>query len=155
LLRGSGLRKLISFGFFCVGVVWVAWYFIGYVIALIPASSDEPYIELHPSPSGGAVAALVSYSGGGGLAPYCYDEIVIFNSVLDVRAAIKEKKYQVYSALCASFSGGGNSPKLEWVLDSKVRVEFALGDSEFDVRNVVMKGVDETGGVHVEFYAHQ
>ncbi|MCU1752117.1 hypothetical protein [Pseudomonas sp. 6D_7.1_Bac1] len=151
------MGKLIKFSFFCLGVGWAAWHSVLLLIYLKPASFslEGAYIKLYPSPGGGSTAALVSYSGGGGLSPYCYDEIVIFNKTMDVQVAIKDREYQVYSAGCASFSDRSNSPKIEWTLDSKVRVEFALGRSSLDARKVVMKGVDKTGSVRVEFYAHQ
>lgn len=148
------MKKIIKCSFFCVGVIWAVWHLVVFLVSFRTLDVSDPYVKLYPSPMGGLTAALVNYSGGGALSPYCYESIVVFNSIVDIQTVIKDKRYEVYSAACSSFSNGDISPKITWVLDGKVRVEFALDGLDSGRRDVVMKGTDSTGGVHLEFYAH-
>ncbi|AUG42043.1 hypothetical protein CXP47_19895 [Pseudomonas chlororaphis] len=116
---------------------------------------DDLYTQVYPSPSGRYSAALVSRSGGGAIAPFCSDEVLVFNSLLDVEEAINSNNYQVYLGECDSFLDHAPSPKVQWVSDSELRVGFALGGARMFSRNVNLRGTDASGNVQVRFAGYR
>ncbi|QCP53235.1 hypothetical protein FAZ95_29665 [Trinickia violacea] len=98
---------------------------------------------------------LLSWAGGGGLAPYCNEVLLVIPASLDVDQAQHDKRYEVYSAECDGFSDHSASPKIVWRSNELLDVSFSINSTALFPKNVALKKVDASGSVKLEFSAKE
>lgn len=147
--------RLLRFILTVIGFITVLKYGLVTLLGMTNDPEDDVYIKVYPSPNGKYSAAHISRSGGGAIAPFCSDAVVVFNSLLDVSDAVKNADYQVCSAECDSFFDHQLSPKLQWDSDNDLQVDFAIGGTRMLSRNVDLRGSDASGKIQVKFSAYR
>ena len=90
---------------------------------------------------------------GHGASPFCLDSISVMLSAYPDEFATSRKEYEVYSAPCARFASGEASPKIEWRSPTELRISYVDVPAASGARKRVMKTIDVTKSVHVEFVA--
>ncbi|MGE7956145.1 hypothetical protein ACQKQA_06005 [Pseudomonas sp. NPDC089530] len=146
---------LLKFVLAAIGFLAVLKYGVTRLIGMSADPDDDLYTQVYPSPNGRYSAVLVSRSGGGAIAPFCSDEVLVFNSLLDVEDAIKSNDYRVYSGECDNFLDRAPSPKVRWDSDFDLRVDFALGGTRMFSRNLSLRGTDASGNVQIRFAGYR
>jgi len=150
-----GVMRWLKFVLAAIGFLTVLKYGAIRLIGMTADPDDDVYTKVYPSPNGHYSAVLVSRAGGGAIAPFCSDEVLVFNSLLDVKDAIKSNGYRVYSGECDSFFDHAPSPKVQWDSDFDLRVDFALGGTRMFSRKLDLRGTDASGNVQVRFAGYR
>jgi hypothetical protein len=131
------------------------------VIWFVPKNPPTPRapdgIRFSPSPDAKFKAALLTFAGGGALSPYCYEKVSIVPAAATDHDAA-EDRFEVYSGPCDSFSSTNNiieqSPKLEWLSDTELRITISINSTAMGLRAVRLKKQDASRKVRVAFLAH-
>lgn len=157
-IQESGLRifRWLKFVLAVVGFLTLSKYGLIFVLhSMGPDPDDDVSITVYPSPSGQYSAARVTRSGGGAIAPFCSDAVIVFNGYLNVRDFIARPEYEVYSAECDDFFDHESSPKIQWDSGGELRVDFAIGSTRLYSRKVDLRATDASGSVQVKIAAYR
>ncbi|MGF6534957.1 hypothetical protein P3T20_005771 [Paraburkholderia sp. GAS206C] len=112
-------------------------------------------LQSFPSPDGQYRVDLLSWAGGGGLAPCCNQVLLVIPASLDIDQAQRDKRYEVYSAECDSFADHSASPKIARRSNQVLDVSFSINSTAAFARNVTLKKVDASGKFKLEFSAKE
>jgi len=135
------------------GAVALIKYGLISALSLIPDTRDDVVKNAYASPNGRYTAALVTRAGGGAIAPFCSDAVLVFNSLQTIDEVLARPEYQVYSGECDVFSDHGASPKLTWTSDDELHIDFAIGATALTGRDVKLRASAASGKVYVTFSA--
>ncbi len=103
------------------------------------------------SPSGKYRADLATWAGGGGLAPYCNQALVVVPASVDARHAYRDPKYQVYSGECDNREDVNEWPEIRWAADNVLQVSLLLDSYAAGPKTVKLKKLDATRTVRIQF----
>ena len=106
------------------------------------------------SPNGKYKAVRVTFAQGGAK-PFCFDIISVFLTVYPDSFAESEKAYEVYRAPCAAPAKRATLPKIEWLSNSAMRITYAPDAAVADAKKPLMKLIDASNFVHVDFVARE
>lgn len=145
-----GVFRLIMTAFAVVGFLTVGlWAF--------RSGRSEPkpeHVTFTPSPNGKYKATLATWAGGGGLSPYCYNQLSVSAGDLPQDMAIADKLV-VFAGECDTFSPSngivGNSPRIEWDGDTKLKITLSIHSTALSPAAVKLRKQDISGAVAVEF----
>ena len=121
-------------------------------------TTEEPKpdaLQSFPSPDGRYLAELLTWTGGGGISPYCRQALLVVPASVDAGQAGLASKYGVYSGECDNFGDHGFSRKIAWMSSNALHVSFSINSTAALPATVKLKNVDATGSVRVEFDARE
>lgn len=107
------------------------------------------------SPNGDYRADLLTWAGGGGLSPYCYETLLVTPVTVSVQQAESQPRYEVYSGGCGDFSDHSSSPKVSWITNNKIHVSISINETSKFPMTVKLKKTDATDTVQVVFDAEE
>jgi hypothetical protein len=123
-------------------------------LATAGCEEDPPFVKFIPAPGGKLKAALVTYAGGGGISPYCIDNVTIVPSTATAEDAQK-KDFLIFSGECSSFSVENgvmeSSPRIEWLSDHALRITFSLRDTFAFPQKFELKRSDASHAVSIAY----
>ena len=119
-----------------------------YLSRIVARTATTVVDVVSPDKSMKAVKLTLS---GGGAQPFCLDSISVMLAAYPDEFAESRKEYEVYSGPCAKFASGAPSPTIEWRSPTELRISYADVPAASGARKRVMKTVDVTKSVHVEF----
>jgi len=121
------------------------------------APPTPDYIKFVGSPDGKLKAAVLTFAGGGALSPFCHEKV----SIIPASATdhdVTDSRFEVYSGPCDGFAPKNNivdqSPKLEWLSDTALRITISINATAAQPRKVELKKQDASGKAKIEFLAH-
>lgn len=89
----------------------------------IQADSEDSW---YPSPSGKYVARYVWQAGGGGISPFCFEQVYVYpGSWAHHPNRPDNRDHQVYQSSCSSVSIAAGSP-VEWDNDQTMRIRITV-----------------------------
>jgi hypothetical protein len=148
-------------------IVVIALAFVG-AVSLVPYTAPKgaakaPFggdVSVHfiPSPDASMKAALVYYTGGGAISPYCSIVVSVLPDTGSETDA-QDKKFTVFTGECAGFAvrNGAvlNSPIIEWVSNTTLRITSSINATMLTPVTVTMKKRDASGRVTLQYEAHE
>lgn len=142
--------KPFLIGFFVFLAVFAAISF--YYVAKVGRPSRT--LTAITSPDGRYKAVKLTMSHGG-MTPYCFDSVAVILAVYPDDFGERNKRYEVFSASCATFANGGPSPKIEWLSPSALQITHATHAAGAASAKRVMNDIDITNVVHVTFVGRE
>jgi len=161
-----------------MGLVWIVGKIVVIALALVGAVSLVPYLVLYlapkgatkaafggdvsvhfiPSPNASMKAALVYYTGGGAISPYCSIVVSILPDTGSETEA-QDKKFIVFTGGCEGFTVRNgvmlNSPIVEWRSNTELKITSSINSTMLMPATVTMKKRDASGRVTVQYEAHE
>lgn len=125
------------------------------LLSFSPDPDDDVSTTAYLSPNGEFTAVHAERTGGGAIAPFCWDSVLVFNSMQAIDEVISQPKYQVYSAECDVFFDHESSPKISWNSDSELQINFAIGTTRTISRDVSLRASDASGKIQIKFSAYR
>ncbi len=139
--------RVITTAFALVGLgTIVAW--IWPLLRGAPLAANN--LTVVTSPDGKFKAALLSWDGGGGIAPYCYDSVFVVPVTVPTDLVADEKNL-VFAGECASFADNSTSPKLSWSAPRSLVVKFSTSRTALLPAAIRLRGLAADGQLKVEF----
>lgn len=145
------LRSLLTI----IGALTLLKYGAIKLLSMNPDPDDEVMKTAYLSPSGSYNATRVTRSGGGAIAPFCSDEVFVFNQALTIDDVLTHPDYRVYSAACDVFSSHENSPKIKWTSDSDLQIDFSIRSTSIASTDVTLKGSDASEKIKISYSAYR
>lgn len=149
-----GALKAVIAAFAIIGLVTTGLW----ALRLSSGTPKPEYITSTLSPSGKYKATLATWAGGGGLSPYCYDQLSVSEASLPQEMAIADN-LTVFAGECSTFRPQNgvseNSPILRWDEDSRLRVTLSIDRTALFPATVKLRKQDASGAVAVEFEVRQ
>jgi hypothetical protein len=140
---------------FLIGLIAGILGVIAYSIYLsVTINRPDKSVVAVASPNGKYKAVRVTFATGGSK-PFCFDIVAVFLTVYPDSFAESEKAYEVYRAPCAAPGKRAASPKIEWLSDTAVRITYAPDAAAADTKRPLMKPIDASNFVHVDFVARE
>lgn len=149
------MKRVVKLVLMVIGVVAVIKYGAIALISLVDDADDDLSVKQYPSPDGQYIAVHVMRSGGGAIASFCSDRVLVFKSSLNVDEVVKHSDYLVYSGECDSFDEKDTSPDVYWDSDRKLQIDFSIAGTQARSRKVELKAYDASGVVQVRFSAYR
>jgi len=138
-------------------------FIVGFLVIVAAVAAFSIYLSRIVERTDTAVADVLSPDktmkavkltlSGHGASPFCLDSISVMLSAYPDEFAESRKEYEVYSGPCGKFASGEASPKVEWRSPTELRISYADVPAASGAHKRVMKAVDVTKSVHVEFVA--
>ncbi|UZE27120.1 hypothetical protein AB3464_04525 [Pseudomonas asplenii] len=149
------MKRVVKLILILVGIVAVLKYSAIALISLVDDADDDLSVRQYSSPDGRYIAAHVMRSGGGAIASFCSDRVLVFNSSLSVDEVVKHSGYLVYSGECDSFAEKETSPDVHWESERNLHIDFSIAGTQARSRKVDLKAYDASGVVRVGFSAYR
>jgi hypothetical protein len=162
--RGQGNEQIrLAILFKVLRQVWLIATFIVAVLGFAAAialgiwasRSGRPnlpdYIEVRDSPGKSFKAALLNWSGGGGISPYCNSSVAVAPLEASQEDLSRVEFVVFEDEDCDNFISNENSPKIEWVSDSDLRIVFSIKRAEISLRSVRLRRLDASRKVAIQF----
>lgn len=137
---------LIGSFVFLAGFAAVSFYFVSTV------GRPSKTLFAIPSSDGKFKAVKITMSNGGAT-PYCFDSVAVILAVYPDDFAERSKRYEVFSAPCASLANSEPSPKIEWLSATALQITHASHPAGSTSAKRIMNNADVTNTVHVTFVA--
>ena len=138
-------------------------FIVGFLVLVAAVAAFSIYLSRIVERTDTAVADVLSPDNkmkavkltlsGHGASPFCLDSISVMLTAYPGEFATSRKEYEVYSGPCGKFAGGAPSPKIEWRSPTELRISYVDVPAASGARKRVMKTIDVTKSVHVEFVA--
>ncbi|PMS36267.1 hypothetical protein B0G57_107264 [Trinickia symbiotica] len=144
------IRKIAVVVFCLIGVFTVASGAFHFRSQRTSGEKPEAIKSLR-SPNGSYQAILLTWAGGGGLAPFCRQALYVVPSSIDATLSHLDKLYEVYSGVCDDFADHSASPKVVWRSNEDLDVSFSINRTAAFPGTVTLKKIDVSGNVKVRF----
>lgn len=120
------------------------------------AVADVPDVREVRSPNDEFRAVVQTWTGGGGLSPYCQESILVVPVGTNLTNVHDTKSYEVYSSSeCGSFADHSPSPEITWDGDRTLKIRVSIDRTAMTEQTVRLRKRDASGAVSIKFLAEE